>query len=504
MWDLAASWPEGAVEDARRLFLSGERTQALERLKFERLSPMRIALEAQILYWSRRRHDASELVLNAMEASDSELWKPDGLLALVLAVRAASLASIGEHEEARTCLADIADLDHTEDVARFYAALASWSLKDYVRSSSLLEAISSSDENLRAYVFVLRGWLAASAGDIDLQIRHCGEALASLDRATFPDLNARAMALRALATLARDRMDASALANVLKQSETPWTRDLILEHFQVKRMTAWARAMAGEYIRAGEDLNEARRLANSPYLRMIAHLDRAWLATISNEDLHAAIELDEAYYNAERIDWASSSDEEIGAVLLAVELTAPFDAERAEALLRIADSISVSSSSGFAHDQRLRGFALSARSAIQRARNRTLSAVTQAREAIDIFSAFGYRWRVADLALRLHAMTGDVSWLTVVEEAASAYPRSFIAVAFGRLTTAGRTPIEMLTQRQRQIVELIRSEGLGNDAIAERLDLSPNTIRIHKRKIYRVFRVSNEFQLLAKLNAAAS
>ncbi len=61
---------------------------------------------------------------------------------------------------------------------------------------------------------------------------------------------------------------------------------------------------------------------------------------------------------------------------------------------------------------------------------------------------------------------------------ARAFPRSFLGAEFERLTNAGCAPIEMLTMRQRQIVELIRSEGLGNDAIAERtrtkLEYDPN------------------------------
>ncbi|MHB8148184.1 MAG: helix-turn-helix transcriptional regulator [Vulcanimicrobiaceae bacterium] len=508
MWALMLRDSPSRILDAYRAFLRGERSEALDALKYEPLTPARAIVEAHILYWNRQRREAATVLANGIR-----IWglaEGDPRIALARAMRSAALASLGE-----TALAAklVTDVDPTSYRAAsefpelaFYLALSAWALKRYEESALLLNLIveDEPERNIYARCLVLRGWLQAASGQIDAQIELTIAALDVLDGSEEPDLGLMGMALRILATLARDRLDRRALDTVIERASFPWTADLALERFQVTRMAAWAHAMHGDYIRAGGELNAARRLAPSPYMQMVSHLDRAWLAQISREDLHVRLELREAEWCASQINWNDAADEEVGALILAAELAAPVDPAKGQAFLDQAHATPISQSAGFAHDARLRAFRLTAESAVLKARGQRRTAILRATEALNIFTDVGYRWRAANLALSLHEMTGEMSWLEVIEDVSAAYPRSFIAAEYERLSTAGRSPIEALTNRQREIVSLIRDEGLSNERIALRLSMSSNTVRIHKQKIFRAFKVSNEFQLLAKLNSLAS
>jgi two-component system nitrate/nitrite response regulator NarL len=59
--------------------------------------------------------------------------------------------------------------------------------------------------------------------------------------------------------------------------------------------------------------------------------------------------------------------------------------------------------------------------------------------------------------------------------------------------------IALLTEREREVVTLV-SEGLGNKGIAERLFISPTTVRHHLTSIFRKIEVSNRFELIILLH----
>ena len=451
------------------------------------------------MYWHRKRPEAREFVANALRLISEGTHDSTQHLARCVGVAASSSLML---PEAVSDLEGALQFENPSKPALFYLSLSAYSLKRYNLAAVLLDQIVTDDNNLNAYAMMLRGWLSAARGDISEQIVYCIHALDALRTAPEPDLNLRAMALRVLSTLARDRMDETAFAAAFNFDDDWWTDDLQVEHFQVMRMVAWYRAMSGEYIRAGAILSDARRLAGSALLRALAHLDRAWLAAISREPVHAIVELREADHHIRQLDLTAATDDEVGILFLAVELLAPFDRKRAAELLSVARSISIPGTNGFAHDERLRSFELSAAAAVAKASSVVKEAESCLREALTLYSRFEYKWRAANAALSLFEVTQQGAFLKVVADAAVAYPRSFIAAEYDRIQSV-ETPFAKLTGRQREIVELIKDEGLSNDGIAVRLRLSPNTVRIHKQRIFRAFRVSNEYQLLSKLQSLA-
>ncbi|GEM_PF-4903612 len=56
-----------------------------------------------------------------------------------------------------------------------------------------------------------------------------------------------------------------------------------------------------------------------------------------------------------------------------------------------------------------------------------------------------------------------------------------------------------LNKRQREVLQLLL-QGLSNKEIAERLFISPNTVKYHIRNIYRSFNVSSRPELFAKIS----
>ncbi len=66
-----------------------------------------------------------------------------------------------------------------------------------------------------------------------------------------------------------------------------------------------------------------------------------------------------------------------------------------------------------------------------------------------------------------------------------------------RRATAVSPPAEALTERERQILQLV-CEGKGNKAIASRLELSEGTIKAHLRNLYRKLRVQTRAEAASR------
>lgn len=457
-------------------------------MAYQSLSRERVRLETQVLYWCGRRKDAVTLIANVGRVISDIDRDP-----LVQAILAACLASTGDVKTSLDVL-DGAAAAVDDDVA-CYRASARLAAGDYVRALSELDSINETDRSEMNWFF--RGWCLAFQRNIRSQLDclYVGLQLAS-DRG---NCIIAARTLRVLAALARETVDTDAIACVEGYDDIQWTHDLADERFSVLRTTAWAHAMRGQHLLAGEELAEAFSIAATPYQQMLVHLDRAWIAAASREGVHQRIELGEARRCARSIEWDAVKGEEVGGLLLLARLMSDVDVDLAIGYLDQADKVAVPAHISFAHDERLRAFRDEAAAFVCAARHSRRKAERHATAAIVIFERYGYRWRAANLALLLFRLSGGQQWLQRAKADAETFPRSFLGVEYKRLATLGRNVPERLTRRQNEIVTLIKDEGLATEAIAARLSMSPNTVRIHKQRIYRAFAVTGEYQLLAKL-----
>jgi len=484
-------------------FLRGDYVAALREIFAAPDDARKFLLSAHIAYRMRHRDDALAFIATARNANFLRTHQ-DWVLAR--AIEAASLASLGREAEARRALGAIqlpSMLAPAVDAEiAYYAASCAWMLCEYELAAGILDRIDATfDPNIEARFELLRGWMHAAREDYQAQLRCCLEAAELLECNATPDVGLLALIVRTASALTRDMACVEAIP-VLMRLETwiPWTPSMALEHFQTVRTLAWANAMAGEYIAAIRQLNRAKALAPNAQSRMLSHLDHAWIARISNEPLHLRAELSEADACAAEVDWGTTSDEEVGALILAAELYASVDVERGAEYLAQADGARgrMSRWLGFGHDRRLGAFYDFAEAVLRVARGDRRMGRHRARRAYEVFASVGYRWRAANGALVLYHLTGDDIWINRLDEVARDYPRSFLAAEVERSRAVGRSPMELLTARQREIVELIK-RGLKNSEVARELRMSANTVRIHKGRIFRAFGVTNEFELLKRL-----
>jgi DNA-binding CsgD family transcriptional regulator len=486
-------------------FLRGEYAAALEAARQSPPSGTRYLFETRVLYRMGRGAEALEAIATARKCS---LLSTEADVDVALAFEAAISASLGRVVATRKALAHLKHpFGHAPEIEgeiAYYAALSTWILGDYERVLEILKAISpKASANVLARAETLRGWVYAVREHYGEQLSASARALGLLVEEQTPDLGLVANTLRTSAALTRDTASTQHLSEIERlERSLAWTQWMQLDRFQIVRTVAWAHAMRGDYIRAIRDLNRAKHLAPNPQSEMLSHLDHAWIAHISGEELHMRAELLEADACADRVNWREVEDEEVGALLLAAELYASCDADAANVYLQRAREVrkTLAPSLGFAHDRRLDAFTDTAEAHVRLARGDRAAAVRRARRAYDVFSEIGYAWRAANAALMLYRMGEGDAWLEPVRIVAAQYPRSFLAAELNRLRALGASPADRLTRRQREIANAIR-RGLRTDAIARELDMAPNTVRVHKNKIFKAFGVSNEFELLGRLNA---
>ncbi len=56
-----------------------------------------------------------------------------------------------------------------------------------------------------------------------------------------------------------------------------------------------------------------------------------------------------------------------------------------------------------------------------------------------------------------------------------------------------------LSPREKEVCALVE-EGLTNPQIGEKLSISPHTVKVHLRSIYKKYQVRNRLQLVNRLN----
>lgn len=483
-------------------FSRGEYGAALDAARQAPPSVDRLLAEVKILHRMRRPEEVLDTLLRLRTLP----FAHPSALNLAAAYEAVSLAALTNLDAARRVLANVTVpaqiTDPLDDESAYLAASCAWMLGEFDRTLAMLDGIGAGSTPIsQARAEVVRGWAHAARSEHDTQFECAARALAVLKEHPAGDVGLVANVLRLCAALSRDRAETLLIDDIESLERTlPWTRWMMLERFQVVRTIAWAYAMRGEYIRAIRALARAKTLAPNAQSKMLSHLDHAWIASISDEPLHMQAELLEADACAENVDWNAAADEEAGALLLAAELYAAIDGAQAQSYLERARALRerIAPWMGFAHDRRFDGFFLIAEATVQFARGDRAGAARHAHQAYEIFAGVGYAWRAATAALLAFRSTGGNECLKPVAAVAERYPRSFIARAFERLRATGASPVDRLTRRQRQITDAIR-RGLRTDAIARELNMAPNTVRVHKNKIFKAFGVSSEFELLGRL-----
>jgi DNA-binding CsgD family transcriptional regulator len=343
-------------------------------------------------------------------------------------------------------------------------------------------------------------WAASLRGDYHKQLALLEEAVRRLQTPVAYDVTLLAAATRSLVHLVRELASPGSFEFAIAATQSiPWTDDLERERFLTFRGLAWAYALRGSHETALHYACSARDIAPSRMWVTACYADQAYLARMAREDSSSNALLRHAISCAKEIEWLSPGEERV-AILNLVELASDRDVDDAKRLLEIYDGIVVGFAPRFAlaRDRRLRAMEEYARGTLLAASGDRANAVDLLESSYSIFTSIGYAWRAAAAALRLNAVTEEISWLRLAAEAVRGFPESSVAGAIQKKAAGVSDPrAASLTPAQRRVYRLI-CQGLPDKEIAAALHLSPETVKNHAARVRGAFGVRSRAALIAE------
>jgi DNA-binding CsgD family transcriptional regulator/tetratricopeptide (TPR) repeat protein len=302
------------------------------------------------------------------------------------------------------------------------------------------------------------------------------------------------VAVHTLAVLARELPfpEAAKRAKTEVDLDFEWSSDFSVNHFQALKGVAWSQALSGDELSCLRYLRLAQLIDVGPVWRAILYLDRSYFASIVGEQQWAANEFSAAEDLAEGIAWDETSGEERVALLLLAELAtlhaakrAPFYIARFSQLGKLRSNVQ-----HLAFDARLQAMEAYATGIVRLASGDDAAAGEQLRLAWGTFDRIGYDVRATSAAMALYRATQKARWLHLAEEKLERYPRSWLARNLGQAAPPAQPDRVALSKMQGTVMRLV-CEGLSTDEMAERLELSRNTILNHLKVVYRKIGVNS-------------
>jgi DNA-binding NarL/FixJ family response regulator len=494
-----------ALHEPERLWYAALYAECLQALRRAAPSAERSLLTARAHYRLRQYRDA----LESLSAADAYFDEPKVRIERA-ALAAASCLGAGDRNGASLYLAQIrsAGSEFVSTRLRFEidytCALSDWSAGDFTQAQERLRSASPTNNEQTANAKILMSWAYAAQERFSEQAQLLEDAVVLLRAEPRVDVGLIARAAFALSSTARECFlprVLSTLSTVIQ--DTKWTPDIALDHFQTLRLSAWAYALQGKYIRGIHQLQEARDIAPSPYFDVLSRFDGAWVSRIAGEQYSSTAQAARAFEVASSLNWESVQGEECTALLVGAELLASTSCARASQLLAIFEQVrnNVSPALLLRRDRRLRALESFAR-AVVAMHEADMNGVRHfAKAAYDIYASMGFEWRAARAALLSYRSGAGEEWLDKAMQHIADYPRSFIAQEIEPLHGArSNEQLRLLTARQREVcVYLMR--GASIDEVAAALHCSRNTIRIHVGVIYRHFRARNRAEFMSKAAA---
>jgi DNA-binding CsgD family transcriptional regulator/tetratricopeptide (TPR) repeat protein len=491
-----------SIDEAERLWHAAEYTRCLDLLSNESPSAPHLLLTAKCHLRLRRYRDAVA-VLERIEPGTNRdaCYRAASLAAFCSAAR-------GDTESSTRWLRKLQSLDSHAISKRVLAeadndrALCAWVRGDLIEAEAILtSADTEGDVWSQALVTFTRSFVRAKRGRLAEQAALVADALRLLKEAPTWDVGFMANASFALAVCAREVHVPEALPLVeWALAALPWTSDVLFEHFQTLRCSAWARALQGDYITAIRQLSAARDLAPSQFSEVFSWFDGARIAQIAGDRYSAHAQALDAFERASSLDWTKATGEEPVALLAGAEILASYDIRSACDLLdrfRTAHQ-NMQPIWQMRRDPRARALEAVTEATIAEARNDANAVRRSAKMAYDIYDGLGIAWRAARCSLQLYRAGAGDEWLAIAKERIADYPRSFVADEIERCERECTTNVSgELTARQREIFAMLK-RGLGIDDVAATLACSPNTVRVHIGAIYRKLGVTNRIELLTR------
>lgn len=371
-------------------------------------------------------------------------------------------------------------------------------------SPDMRTAVGASDIGLRFEALAVRSWMHAGREDFVAQVR---DLRASVDLAAAHlehcDYRALGRTLHALLRLALELGDDEAVAAAERVfNEIAWTADLREEQFLSMRALAWHAFLRGESARAQWLFRDSKEIAPNDAWRVMAHVDRAYVARMARNDAWATDELYQAHAYARNVVWSNTFGEERQALVTLSILFANVDMALAQhyvsTYIRLGTE-SMDPSLTLVSDRRAQAYRQYASGHVQRVLGNGTLAARSFESAYRIFSEIGYHFRAALAAEALAGLTSQDHWQERAREHAAYFPHSKLSEGHRhepRQAAGGLAQLSPLHQR----LALALAEGLDTAELSRRFSRSEFTIRREADAVMRQLNVHSRHELRALLD----
>lgn len=410
---------------------------------------------------------------------------------------------------ARDMLASAQELVE-EDLSRaarlgYERARLLWATRRYdPESDDIALAMSDPAPDAQFKALALRSWMHAGLENYGEQIRDLRAAFQQFEEHSGScDVTAVAIYLRGLLGLAVELGDRESMLLGQRVYETlEWTPDLQDLRFICVRALAWQAFHEGDPGRAQWLFKDSKELAPTLAWKVIAHIDRAYVAKMNLNEAWAAEELAQADALACEVEWDSTHGEERQALVMLAELFSSTDMAQAQRYVSIYSSLgkdSLDPTLASAHDRRSIAYEKYATGRVQAVLGNVKLAKESLEFAYDVFAQIKHPYRAALAAAALFEVTEDLQWLEKARTQAGHFAKSPF---FRRLSELDKVEeqrvLSGLTPMQRQIA-IALSQGADLDELSMRFSRSRFTLEKQIEIIFAALGVESRHALRAEL-----
>jgi DNA-binding CsgD family transcriptional regulator len=389
----------------------------------------------------------------------------------------------------------------------YLRARLGWIRREYdPHNEDIVLALRSNDPELRFNTLNLRAWMHAGLedyramiGDLRACIRVYREHGHSCGLANV------ALCLQTTLGLGFELNDRDAEREAEAALDTiRWSSDIHVHRFLCLRALAWYAFLRGDSARAQWLFKDSKDDAPTPAWKVMAHVDRAYVARMNLNEAWAAEELHEAHAIARTVEWRSTRDEERTALVTLALLFAPVDLGQAQRYVSTyielgADNLNPTLEAS--HEPRRTVAAQKyAAGRVHAMLGNTSLAVRSLENAYEVFAAIEFDFRAAVVAQELYELTKDERWLQNASVHAAKFPNSALAQRLtGPHAAKQDAQMEGLTPTQRQMA-IAHCQGLSDTELSRRFSRSTFTIEKQIESIYAAFGVQSRAGLRDELH----
>jgi DNA-binding CsgD family transcriptional regulator len=389
----------------------------------------------------------------------------------------------------------------------YHRARLSWNRREYdPQNQDIAFAMGSSDPAIRFSALNLRAWMSAGLEDYRSTMSDLVGCLRIYkEHGHLCGLETVARSLQTTLGLGWELLDLEAEREAEAAFDmVEWTPDIAVYRFLCLRGLAWYAFLRGDSARAQWLFKDSKDVAPSPAWKVMAHVDRAYVARLNHNEAWAAEELHEAHRIARTLDWHATRDEERAALITLAVLLAPIDLGHAQRYVSTYIELGANSLNPnieASHDPR-RNVAHQKYAAgrVQAMLGNTELAVRTLEEAYEIFSTMDHDFRATIVAEALHDLTKDERWLRNARAHAAKFAHCALAQRLNNNGAAAQpADVQGLTPAQRQIA-IAHCQGLDNEELSRRFSRSTFTIEKQLDGIYAAFGVRSRAGLRDELH----